>query len=91
MFTLMITGFDADPQNVTDLIGLKPSSTAIKSEMSASGHIHKANGWWLEAHPDRLKDGVDHAEGISVIVNQLRGREAAFERLPRPAPGFASS
>ena len=83
MFTLMITGFDADPQIVTDLIGLEPSSTVVKGEMGTSGHKHKFNGWWLEAHPDRLKNGVDHAESVSAIINQLRGREAAFQQLKK--------
>ena len=81
MFTLMITGFDADPQTVTDLIGLKPNSTAIKGEIGTSGHKHRSNGWWFEAHADRLTDGVDHAKSVSAIVDQLRGREAAFRRL----------
>lgn len=81
MFTLMITGFDADPQTVTDLIGLEPSSTAIKGQTSESGREHRFNGWWLEAHPERLEDGAGHAQAVSMMVHHLRGREAAFQRL----------
>jgi hypothetical protein len=81
MFTLMITGFDADPQTVTDLIGLEPSSIAIKGQTSKSGREHRSNGWWFEAHQERLGDGAGHAQAISKIVAHLRGREEAFQRL----------
>ncbi|MET3470201.1 hypothetical protein ABIC78_000703 [Novosphingobium sp. 1529] len=81
MLTLAITGFEAEPQAVSDTIGLAPTSTAIKGQIGKSGRPCKFNGWWIDVHPDRLNDGASHAEAVSTIVDLLRGKEAAFQRL----------
>lgn len=81
MLTLMITGFDADPQRVTDILGLEPTSTARKGEQGQSGRLREFDAWWLDVHPEELSDGESHACAIATIIDRLRGREAAFARL----------
>jgi hypothetical protein len=81
MLCLCITGFDVDPQVVSDLLGLAPSNTAIKGQPTPSGrNRHKANGWWLDVHPDTL-DGAAHAAAMDTLIGYPRGREVAFQRL----------
>lgn len=81
MLTLAITGFDAKPQVVSDAIGLEPTSTAVKGQLGQSGRPSKLNGWWLDVHPDCLNDGASHEQGVSRIIDLLRGKEDAFRRL----------
>ena len=81
MLTLAITGFEAEPQVVSDAIGLEPTSTAVKGQLGRSGRPSKLNGWWLDVHPDRLNDGASHAQAVSSMVDLLRGKEVAFQRL----------
>ncbi len=81
MLTLAITGFEANPKVVSEILLLEPTSTALRGELGKSGRPRPANGWWLDVHPERLNDGTSHAEAISAMVAHLRGREASFQRL----------
>lgn len=81
MLTLAITRFDVMPQLVSDILQLEPTSTAIKGQLGKSGRPYSSNCWWLEVHPERLINGSDHAQAISVMTNLLRGKEGAFHRL----------
>lgn len=84
MLTLAITGFDADPATVTEIIGIDPTALAHKGVTSLpSGKPKSFNGWYHDAHPAQLTAGADHDAGLEVIVGLLRGREERFERLRR--------
>ena len=81
MLALTITGFAADPQAVTAILGINPTSTGRKGEPARSGRVRTFNGWWFEATPKRLCDGAEHAAALSSILQQLRGREQNFAKL----------
>jgi len=81
MLTLMITGFEVDPQNVTTILGIEPTFTARKGEQGKSGYPRKFNGWWLDVKTEPLRDGETHAHALAAMVDCLRGRDAAFKRL----------
>ena len=82
MFGLSINRFDADPQAVTDILELQPTSVARKGEIRAeSGKPYRVNTWRLEAHPEQLFGGVEHEAGLAAMIDQIRGRESRFARL----------
>jgi hypothetical protein len=81
MLYLSITGFDADPNRVTDILGLQPTSVVREGQIATSGRPSKFNGWWFETNADRLVSGREHADALATILNAIRGRAAAFARL----------
>lgn len=81
MLTLMVTGFEADPQRVTAILEIEPTSTARKGERGESGRPRTFDAWWLDVHPEPLGDGESHACAIATMVSFLRNREEAFKRL----------
>jgi hypothetical protein len=82
MLTLAITGFHSDPAKVTDILGIEPTAVGHKGiETLPSKRPKHFNGWWREAHPDRLTSGMRHDAGLSALVDLLRGREECFARL----------
>jgi hypothetical protein len=83
MLCLSITGFEVNPDQVTELLGLEPSSTIREGEAHKSGRISKFNGWWLELHEAPLLDGGEHANAIDALIGQLKGREPRFVELAR--------
>ena len=84
MLTLAITGFDADPTTVTEILGIEPTALAHKGITSLpSGKPKSFNGWFYDAHPSQLAAGADHDAGLEIILALLRGREERFERLRR--------
>jgi len=88
---LAITGFDAAPNRVTEILGMEPTSTGTKGEPSRSGKPRISNGWWKDVEPGRLVDAPQHANAIARMLDHLRGRESRFARLrkeiePRNVP-----
>jgi hypothetical protein len=84
MLTLQITGFAADPTEVSSLLDLCPSRTAVSGQprTTGGGRPYHFNGWWLEIRSELLKGrGVEHAEAIAELIGLLRSREALFVRL----------
>lgn len=81
MLTLSITGFDCDPQIVTDILDIQPTSVVRAGEVTPAGRAASFSSWWLEAHADRLTGGADHDDAVKVLVRAVRGRAAAFQRL----------
>jgi hypothetical protein len=81
MLTLAITGFDVDPDRVTDLLQLTPTEVGRKEIPGRSGRPKSFNGWWLEAHEDRLNQGSQHETALNRILVQLRGKENLFAQL----------
>lgn len=87
MLALGITGFDGDPQIVTDILNIQPTSVVRAGDVTRSGRVAKFNGWWLEARADRLTGGADHDAAVKVLVSAVRGRAKAFQSLrERVAP-----
>lgn len=81
MLTLAITGFDADPDLVTETVGFEPTSIGRKGEQSPSGRPRAFNGWWFEADGQRLLGGKQHDDALALILARLKGREDHFARL----------
>lgn len=83
MLALTIARFDADPDAVTDLLGLAPTSVVRRGEPRPSGRLHDFNMWHLELHEAPLLDGREHANAIDTLIGQLKGREPRFVELAR--------
>ena len=81
MLTLAVTGFVADPDLVTEILGFRPTSIGRKGEPTRAGKPRTFNGWWHDAEPRRLVDGVQHDDALTTILSLLRGREERFARL----------
>jgi hypothetical protein len=82
MLTLAITGFEADPNRVTEILGVKP--TTVKHAGIAtlpSKRPARFNGWFFDAHPGRLSGGADHDRALDRIIELLKGREQRFAKL----------
>ena len=77
MLRISITGFDADPDSITTVLGIIPSRVRRVSD----GGPRPFNGWWFEAHAPQLRSGGDHSRGIAVIKDVLRGREDRFRTV----------
>ena len=71
MLCLAITGFEADPERVTELLQIAPTYVARKGAVSRSGRPHRSNGWWLEATPAKLMDGGSHDTALNLIIERL--------------------
>ena len=81
MLCLAITGFDADPERVTELLQIAPTYVARKGAVSRSGRRHRSNGWWLQSSPAKLTDGGSHDTALNLIIERLRDSAERFERL----------
>ena len=81
MLTLTIARFDADPNEVTDMLGLVPTSIVRRGEPRPSGRLHDFNMWHLELHAAPLLDGREHANAIDTLIGQLKGREQRFVQM----------
>lgn len=83
MLTLTIARFDVDPDAVTEILDLAPTSVARRGEPRPSGRLHDFNVWKLELHAAPLLDGREHANAIDTLIGQLKGREHRFAELAR--------
>ena len=81
MLSLIVMGFGVEPEVVTDVLQLQPTSVRRKGEVGRTGRPNQSNGWHLDVHPDRLSDGKQHEDALALLLSHLRGREANFARL----------
>ena len=97
MLRISITGFDADPDSITTVLGIIPSRVRVGIDLDSittvlgiipsrvrrvsDGGPRPFNGWWFEAHAQQLRSGGDHSRGIAVIKDVLRGREDRFRTV----------
>jgi len=81
MLALIIARFEVDPDRITDLLGLTPTSVARRGEPRPSGRPHDFNMWKLELHAAPLVDGRQHADAVATLIDQLKGREQLFAEL----------
>jgi hypothetical protein len=81
MLTLAITGFEADPCHVTDILGIEPTAVGRKGEPSRTGKPRPFNGWWHDVEPARLVSAGQHADAMARLTELIRGREPRFAQL----------
>ena len=81
MLTLAVTRFEADPANVTEILDLEPTSIVREGEVNTSGRPSQFNGWWLEAYPERLEQGLNHEQALDALIERMRDRPDHFARL----------
>lgn len=81
MISLSISHFDADPDRVTAILGIKPTSVTRKGERMRHGMPRKTNGWSLEAPFERLRYGSEHEDALNYLLARMEGRQEAFARL----------
>lgn len=83
MLTLTIARFDADPNAITDILGLTPTSVARRGEPRPSGRLYDFNMWKVELYATPLVDGREHANAIDWLIDRLKGREHLFEEMAK--------
>lgn len=83
MLALTIAGFDADPDEVTAILGLVPTSIARRGEPRPSGRLHDFSMWCLELHEAPLIDGREHSSALGALIDQLKGREVLFAEMAK--------
>jgi hypothetical protein len=81
MLCLFITGFDADPDRITDILGIEPTRVGRRGHFRASGRPLHANDWWYEASDALLTDGGMHHDALDCILRRLKGKEDKFATL----------
>jgi len=81
MLCLAITGFECDPDRVTDLLKIAPTEVARRGTLSRSGRLRTFNGWWLEAHADRVTNGGQHNTALEQLLSHLREASERFREL----------
>lgn len=74
-------GFDADPQVVTEILQLEPTSVRRKGDPGRTGKPARSGSWVLDVSPERLCDGKQHDDALAKIVSLLTNREDRFARL----------
>jgi hypothetical protein len=77
MLRIAITGFSADPDTITEMLGIEP--TRVRRVIDPGPR--RFNGWWFDAHPGRLRDGGDHAGSLTVLRQVLDGRADRFRAV----------
>ena len=81
MLSLCITGFDGDPDDITSILGINPTSIGRKGEPSPKRRPRTFNGWWLDTHPSRITEGAAHHSGLTAMIRLLDGRAERFARV----------
>lgn len=81
MLALIIMGFDAEPEAVTEILQLEPTSVRRKGDVGRTGKPSRSSGWYLDVHPGRLTDGQQHEDALAKLMTLLRDREVHFTRL----------
>ena len=81
MLCLSITGFETDPDQVTDILELVPTGLARKGDIGKSGRTRDFNGWWHDIHAARLTDGGMHDKALDELLQLLKGQEDKFLAL----------
>jgi hypothetical protein len=81
--TLCITGFEADPDRVTGILGIVPTRVGRKGDLNPAGRPKPRpfNGWWYGAPEELLDDRIGHPLALDHILERLRGRADRFAAL----------
>ena len=78
---LFVARFEADPDDVTNILGINPTSVVRKGDLLPSGGASRINSWASEAGLERLTNGSDHENALRQILSLLEGRTDRFARL----------
>jgi hypothetical protein len=81
MLSLIVTGFDAEPEVVTEILQIEPTSVRRKGDVGKKGKPSRSSGWHFDVHPGRLTDGQQHEDALAKLMARLRDREVHFTRL----------
>ena len=81
MLCLTISGFDSDPDRVTDILGLAPTEVGRLGDLTRSGRPRRFNAWWLDVHEARLTHGSIASNALDDLLRMLKGREQNFSTL----------
>jgi hypothetical protein len=81
MIALSIVDFDADPDRVSAILGLEPTSVVRRGDPMRNGSPHRTSLWSLEAPQQTLRNGVEHEAAVNYLIERMQGREEAFARL----------
>lgn len=77
MLALTIARFDADPDAVTGILGLTPTSVARRGEPRPIARLQHMGD------ADPIIDGGEHANAIRALTNQLKVREHLFAEMAK--------
>jgi len=83
MLTLTIARFDADPDAITDILDLTPTSVSRRGHPRSSGRLYDCNAWHLELQVAPIIDGLQHESAIAALIDQLKGREQRFAEMAK--------
>src|SRR5690242_20032512 len=78
---LFVARFEADPGEVTAILGLDPTSVVRRADALPSGGQSRINSWALEVGAERLSNGSDHEAALRQILSLLEGKKEHFARL----------
>lgn len=79
--TLLIARFDIHPDEVSEILDLRPTSVTRRHAFGPNGSAPLHNGWSLSVGPEQLRDGGQHFDAFEKLLALLRGREQRFRRL----------
>ena len=80
MFNLVVRDFEADPDRVTEILGIAPTRVSRKGDAGRSGRPRRFNDWSCGVEAD-IAGGAAHHTALNCILRQLHGREARFTDL----------
>ncbi|BBE71916.1 DUF4279 domain-containing protein [Oharaeibacter diazotrophicus] len=80
MLALVITGFEADPSRITEILGVEPTYTSRAGEPSRTGRPHRKSQWRLSVD-DRMDTYEDHERFLDILLSRISGRGARFATM----------
>lgn len=81
MLSLVITGFEAEPSRITEILALQPTHTHRQGEISErTGRAYEKSEWCL-AIDKRITDYEDHSHLMDSLIATLSSRSAHFKAM----------
>lgn len=81
MLSLQIVDFEDDPDRVTDILGIQPTSVRRKGDVLLSGRRTAQHNSWRLTVDTHFTGGSSHEEALSGILNAIRGHQRQFAAL----------
>jgi len=79
--SLIIGRFAAEPDEVTAILGLRPTRAVRVGDQLPSGGTSSINSWELNVSDVAIEGGVAHHASLRKIVDIIDGKESAFRSL----------
>jgi hypothetical protein len=91
---LRIFGFSESPDNITQILGVEPTDTAIKGQHLGERHpnatvkfskesVVRINNWWLESQVDYKTSTIE--DQLNGLLPNLRSVSQQLSNLPKDA------